>query len=179
LPVRSSVHERRRAADRDGTRRARPQWLNLAPPHQNRTRRWFRALSGVQLSDFTDVAVAAFLAPQYGRHAESGNRRDAGSAHCPRQHRTLECPAPGAVESSGDQCVGDDRNVPGPGNLLQRGYGDSRDIARLLVSCCDGSRSTPRWHGQQPRSALDNALPSPFMLIRRSWWRAPAALTTG
>ena len=158
------------------------QWQNLAPPaSEPDTPRWFERSSAVQLSDFTDWSqVAAFLAPQYGR---------------PPQDQPTPLAAPGLILNAlrlvqskvqATNVVGDGPYVPAdPAIVLQRGYGDSRDIARLLVSLLRRVAIDAQVALANSRGVLlDNALPSPFMLdsalvVARAggvdYWLNPAA----
>jgi hypothetical protein len=158
------------------------QWQNLAPPaSEPDTPRWFEHSTAVQLSDFTDWSqVAAFLAPQYGR---------------PTQDQPTALAAPGLILNAlrlvqskvqATNVVGDGPYVPAePAIVLQRGYGDSRDIARLLVSLLRGVAIDAQVALANSRGVLlDNALPSPFMLdsaivLARAggvdYWLNPAA----
>ncbi len=167
------------------------QWQNLAPPaSEPDTPRWFERSSAVQLSDFADWSqVAAFLAPQYGRPMQ-----DQGQPAEPLDQPTAVA-APGLILNAlrlvqakvqVANVMGDGPYVPAdPAIVLQRGYGDSRDLARLLVSLLRRVAIDAQVALANSRGVLlDNALPSPFMLdsavvVARAggmdYWLNPAA----
>jgi len=147
------------------------QWRNLPPPaSEPDTPRWFERTGTVQLSDFADWSqVAAFLAPLYGRPV-----RDQDQAPVALDRPTALA-APGLILNAlrlvqakvqATNVVGAGPYVPAdPAIVLQRGYGDSRDLARLLVSLLRRVAIDAQVALANSRGALlDNALPSPFML---------------
>jgi hypothetical protein len=167
------------------------QWRNLAPPaSEPDTPRWFERTGAVQLSDFADWSqVAAFLAPQYGRPVRDPDQPpEALDQPTSRAAPGLILNALRLVQAKVQttNVVGDGPYVPAdPAIVLQRGYGDSRDLARLLVSllrrvAIDAQVSLANSRGV----LLDNTLPSPFMLdsaivVARAggidYWLNPAA----
>jgi transglutaminase-like putative cysteine protease len=145
------------------------QWQNLLPPEpEEDTPRWFDRESTVQLSDFADwTQVATLLAPEYApsEHAQA----------------TAPPPPPTALAAPGQilnalrlvqskvhpvQVSGESVHVPAdPAQVLQRGYGDSRDIARLLVWLLRGVGIDAQVALANSRGVLlDTRLPSPFIL---------------
>jgi len=165
-------------------------WRSLAPPpSEPDTPRWFVRADAVQLSDFGDWSqVAAFLAPEYGPSVQEP----------PQPPEPLDQPgaaAPGLILEALRlvQSKVQVANVPGdgpyvpadPALVLQRGYGDSRDIARLLVLllrriAVDAQVALVNSRG----ILLQKSLPSPFMLdsavvLARAggtdYWLNPAA----
>jgi Domain of Unknown Function with PDB structure (DUF3857) len=167
------------------------QWRNFAPPaSEPDTPRWFEHTSAVQLSDFADWSqVAAFLAPQYGRPVRDQDRQP--EALDPPTSQT----APGLILNAlrlvqakvqATNVPGDGPYVPAdPAIVLQRGYGDSRDLARLLVSLLHRAAIDAQVALANSRGVLlDDTLPSPFMLdtavvVARAggidYWLNPAA----
>jgi hypothetical protein len=158
------------------------QWQNLTPPlSEPDTPRWFARAGAVQLSDFRDWSqVAAFLAPQYGRPplAQPPARAAPG----------LILDALRLVQSKVQltNLAGDGPYAPAdPAIVLQRGYGDSRDLARLLVMLLRGVAVDAQVAlGNSHGVLLDTALPAPYLLdsalvLARAggveYWLNPAA----
>jgi hypothetical protein len=164
------------------------QWHDPGPAvTEADTPRWFEHRSTVQLSDFTDWSqVAALLAAQYGEPSEP----------------SAPTPAPAAAPQAAPMILGALRLVQAkvhalnagsgpylpadPAVVLQRGYGDSRDLARMLAGLLRRVGIDARVAlGDSHRGALlDTRLPSPFMLdsalvVARNgpteYWLNPAA----
>ena len=132
--------------------------------------RWFERRSTVELSDFSDwMQVAAVLAPRYARPGDAD----------PHPQEKLDQPTalatPGLILNAvrlvqskvhAINLAGVGVYTPAePAAVLQRGYGDSRDIARLLVALLtrvgiDAQVALAETRG----TLLDSALPSPFVL---------------
>ena len=167
------------------------QWQRLEPPAtEPDTPRWFERSSAVQLSDFADWSlVAAFLAPQYGRPVQD-------PAHPAEQlDQPTALAAPGLILNAlrlvqskveATNVLGDGPYVPeDPAVVLHRGYGDSRDLARLLVMLLRRVAIDAQVALANSRGVLlTDTLPSPFMLdsalvVARAggieYWLNPAA----
>ncbi len=145
------------------------QWHALMPiVSDTDTPRWFRVQSTVELSDFTDWAqVAALLAPQYGS-------ADATLDAQPRQwiaggasaiilnalHLLQSKVHTTRIAGGGPYAPAD------PAVVLQRGYGESRDLARLLASLLRrlGIDAHVALADRRHGALLDTTLPSPFIL---------------
>jgi hypothetical protein len=147
------------------------QWHNLLPADSEPDiPRWFPRQRTVQLSDFASwTQVAALLAPEYGPADEP---QDAGQARL--EHPTALA-APGLILDAlrlvrskvrAIQVTGDGIHAPAdPAIVLQRGYGDGRDITRLLVSVLRGVGIDAQAALADGRGALlDTRLPSPYIL---------------
>jgi hypothetical protein len=139
------------------------QWHNLVPVSEQETPRWFERQTLVQLSDFADWSqVSALLAPKYG---------------------VLELSPPPAVTATPEMILGAlhlvqskvrTTNVVGAGSyvpadpdeVLHRGYGDGRDLARLLVSLLRrlGIEAQVALADSHRGALLDTGLPSPYVL---------------
>lgn len=141
----------------------RLQWRDLVPVTEADTPRWFDRQSTVQLSDFNDWRqVAALLAPQYAA---------ATSSTSPATHPTPEMilEALRLVQSKVQLThgAGNGPYVPAdPDAVLQRGYGDSRDLARLLCSLLQrlGAEAHVALADSRRGALLDTSLPSPYGL---------------
>jgi Domain of Unknown Function with PDB structure (DUF3857) len=167
------------------------QWQHLVPAAtEPDTPRWFERSSAVQLSDFADWSqVAAFLAPQYGRPAQDQ------AQPAPQLDQPTALAAPGLIlnalrlvqsKVAATNVVGDGPYVPAePAVVLQRGYGDSRDLARLLVMLLRRVAIDAQVALANSRGVLlTDTLPSPFILdsaivVARAggveYWLNPAA----
>ncbi len=161
------------------------QWTNqvalLTDPD---TPRWFEPRGLVQLSDFADwTQVASLLAPQY-RGPEPPPLQPAASA------------APGMILNALRLVQDKVRPINGlgsgpyapadPARVLQRGYGDSRDLARLLAVLLQrlGIDAQVALADSRRGAVLPSTLPSPFVLnaalVRvhagsTEYWLNPAA----
>ena len=150
------------------------------------TPRWFERQSLVQLSDFGDwTQVAALLAARYG-----------GPDPPQPPFRPAANAAPemilNAVRLVQDKVhpvngVGAGAYAPAePARVLQRGFGDSRDLARLLASLLQrlGIDAQVALADSRRGAVLATALPSPFVLDSglvvvhtggKEYWLNPAA----
>lgn len=161
------------------------QWTDLVPVvTEADTPRWFESQSLVQLSDFGDwTQVATLLAPQY-RAPEPPPLAPAASAapemilNALRLVQDKVRPINGLA--SGPYAPAD------PALVLQRGYGDSRDLARLLASLLQrlGIDAQVALADSRRGAVLASTLPSPFALDtalvrvhtgKIEYWLNPAA----
>jgi hypothetical protein len=162
------------------------QWRNLAPVSELDTPRWFDRNGLVQLSDFGDWAqVATLLAPQYSGVEPHGlPTQPAADAvaglilNAVRLLQTKVHPLNGITSSA---------YLPAdPALVLQRGYGDSHDLARVLASLLRrlGLDAQVALADSHRGEVLAQSLPSPFILdsglvVVRSgqaqYWLNPAA----
>jgi len=163
------------------------QWRNLVPvAAEADTPRWFTRQDQVQLSDFSDWSeVATRLAPLYDA-AVPIVKQPANAAATP----AMILDALRLVQSKVHalSVAGDGPYVPAdPAALLQRGFGDSRDLARLLVSLLRrlGVDAQVALADSRRGALLDRSLPSPYVLdsalvlVRagdRRYWINPAAI---
>jgi hypothetical protein len=161
------------------------QWRDPRPAvTEADTPRWFEPRSTVQLSDFTDWSeVAALLAAQYGEPPDPA-QAPAAAAQAPQMIldalRLVQAKVHALNGGSGPYLPAD------PAVVLQRGYGDSRDLARVLAGLLRRVGIDARVAlGDSHRGALlDSRLPSPFILdaalvVARNgptrYWLNPAA----
>jgi hypothetical protein len=136
----------------------------IAPVAEPDTPRWFSLRSLVQLSDFSDwTEVATLLAAQYGA-TEMVDQAPSGPAASAQM--VLD-----ALRLVQDKIhafnAGAGPFLPAePGALLQRGFGDSRDLARLLLSVLRrlGVDAQVALADTHRGALLDEALPSPYIL---------------
>jgi hypothetical protein len=139
------------------------QWRNLVPVSEQDTPRWFERQTLVQLSDFADWSqVAALLAPKYGALELSPPPEIAATPQ-------MILGALHLVQSKvrTTNVVGAGSYVPGdPDEVLHRGYGDGRDLARLLVSLLRrlGIEAQVALADSHRGALLDTSLPSPYIL---------------
>ena len=145
------------------------QWRDLVPAvAETDTPPWFQRQSTVQLSDFADwPAVATTLAPQY----QGVDASDQRPVPIPRVDATPDMilNALRLVQSKvhAISVAGDAAYAPAePAVVLQRGYGDSRDLARVLAALLRGLGIDAQVALADSRrgALLDSALPSPFLL---------------
>jgi hypothetical protein len=162
------------------------QWRDLAPlAAEPDMPRWLNLQSLVQLSDFSDWAqVATLLTPQYGAAAPV-TQQPPGAAATPDM--ILEALRLVQAKVHATNVAGSGPFVPAdPAALLQRGFGDSRDLARLLVSVLRrlGVDAQVALGDSRRGALLDESLPSPYILdaalvLVRSgttrYWINPAA----
>ncbi|MGC1458198.1 MAG: DUF3857 domain-containing protein [Steroidobacteraceae bacterium] len=162
------------------------QWRDLVPAAaEPDTPRWFTRQDLVQLSDFADWnQVATQLAPLY----------DATSAVVQQPPGAAATPAMilGALrlvqtKVHAMNLSGSGPYVPAdPATLLQRGFGDGRDLARLLVSLLRrlGVDAQVALADSHRGALLEESLPSPYVLdsalvlVRagtQRYWLNPAA----
>ncbi len=156
----------------------------VAPVLEPDTPRWFSPQSVVQLSDFSDwTQVSRLLAAQYGA-SDTVDQAPSGPPATPQM--VLD-----ALRLVQDKIhafnVGAGPFLPTePAALLQRGFGDSRDLARLLLSVLRrlGVDAQVALADTHRGALLDEALPSPYILdaalvLVRSgttrYWINPAA----
>ncbi|HTB68053.1 MAG TPA: DUF3857 domain-containing protein [Steroidobacteraceae bacterium] len=161
------------------------QWPDPGPAvAETDTPRWFERRSTVQLSDFTDWSqVAALLAAQYAEPPDP-TPAPAAAPQAPQMIlsalRLVQSKVHALNAGSGPYLPAD------PAAVLQRGYGDSRDLARVLAGLLRRVGIDARVAlGDSHRGALlDTRLPSPFMLdaalvVARNgpteYWLNPAA----
>lgn len=161
------------------------QWRNPGPEETEAdTPRWFERRSTVQLSDFTDWSeVAALLAAQYGEPSRP-SRTAAPLPQVPLMVldalRLVQSKVRALNGAGGPYLPAD------PAVVLQRGYGDSRDLARVLAGLLRGLGIDARVAlGDSHQGALlPTRLPSPFILdaalvvVRNGptgYWLNPAA----
>ncbi len=149
------------------------------------TPRWFDRESTVQLSDFGDwTQVAALLGPQYSGIEPQDLPIQPAAGVSPdlvlnalRLLQTKVHPVIGI--GSGPYLPAD------PAQLLQRGYGDSRDLARVLAALLRrlGIDAQVALADSRRGARLPTALPSPFILDsglvvihagRTEYWISPA-----
>jgi transglutaminase-like putative cysteine protease len=139
------------------------QWRDLVPVSEQDTPRWFERQSLVQLSDFADWSqVATLLAPRYGAlelapppEVAATPEMILGALHLVQSKvRTT------SVASAGSYVPAD------PDAVLHRGYGDGRDLARLLVSLLRrlGIDAQVALADSRRGALLDTSLPSPYLL---------------
>jgi hypothetical protein len=161
------------------------QWRDRGPAvTEADTPRWFERRSTVQLSDFTDWSqVAALLAAQYAEpNAPAPDPAAAPQAPSMILNavRMVQAKVHAINAGSGPYLPTD------PATVLQRGYGDSRDMARVLAGLLRRVGIDARVAlGDSHRGALLPArLPSPFILdtalvVARNgpteYWLNPAA----
>ncbi|HTY94509.1 MAG TPA: DUF3857 domain-containing protein [Steroidobacteraceae bacterium] len=159
------------------------EWRDPAPVSDPDLPRWFESRSTVQLSDFTDWReVAALLAPRYGEPpAHTGAPLATGPEQILDALRLVQAKVQALnVTGEGPYAPAD------PETVLRRGFGDSRDLARLLVSLLRALGVDARVVLADSRhgALLPTRLPSPFMLdtalVRAraggtDYWLAPAA----
>ncbi len=162
------------------------QWHNLTPASELDTPRWFDRNGLVQLSDFSDWAqVATLLAPQYSGVEPHGWPTQPAANAVPglildavRLLQAKVHPLNGIA--SGAYLPAD------PALVLQRGYGDSHDLARVLASLLRrlGLDAQVALADSQRGEVLAQSLPSPFILdsglvvVRNGpaqYWLNPAA----
>ncbi len=170
---------------RSGTGELDIQWRDLVPVAiEPDTPRWFTRQDLVQLSDFADwTDVAMQVAPLY-QPTTAGDPPPPGPAVTPAMIldalRLVQAKVHASPAGSGPFAPAD------PGALLQRGFGDGRELARLLVSLLRGLGVDAQVAlGDSHRGALlDASLPSPYILdsalvlVRAgtvSYWLNPAA----
>ncbi len=161
------------------------QWPQMRPGvSEADTPGWFERRSAVQLSDFSDWSqVAALLAAQYGE-PPMPLLAPAAAAQVPpmilEALRLLQAKVHAINAGSGPYLPTD------PAKVLQRGYGDSRDLARVLAGLLRRLGIDARVAlGDRHRGALlANRLPSPYILdaalvVARNgpteYWLDPAA----
>jgi hypothetical protein len=139
------------------------QWRNLVPVSEPDTPRWFERQSLVQLSDFADWSqVAALLAPKYGALELAPQPEVAATPEMILGALQL---AQSKVRTT--NVVGAGSYVPGdPDEVLHRGYGDGRDLARLLVSLLRrlGIDAQVALADSHRGALLETSLPSPYIL---------------
>jgi hypothetical protein len=161
------------------------QWRDPRPAvTEADTPRWFEARSSVQLSDFSDWSqVAALLAGQYGEPNAPEPEPAAAPQAAPMildALRLVQSKVHALNPGSGPYVPADSAAV------LQRGYGDSRDLARVLAGLLRRVGLDARVAvGDSHRGALlPTRLPSPFILdaalvvVRNGsteYWLNPAA----
>jgi hypothetical protein len=162
------------------------QWRDRVPVSaEPDTPRWFMPQSLVQLSDFADwTQVASLLAPQYGA-AEPVAKDPPGAAVTPAMILDALRLVQGKVHAT--TLSGRGPYLPAdPAARLQRGFGDSRDLARLLASLLRrlGVDAQVALGDSRRGALLDETLPSPYILdsalvLVRSgtsrYWINPAA----
>ncbi len=141
------------------------QWRDLAAVSaEPDTPRWFARQDLVQLSDFADWGqVAAQLAPLYG--APEPEVQGAHGAVTPAMILDAVRLVQSKVQSI--HLTGSGPYAPAdPAALLQRGFGDSRDLARLLVSLLRrlGVDAQVVLADSRRGALLDAGLPSPYIL---------------
>lgn len=148
------------------------------------TPRWFEPRSTVQLSDFRDWSqVGALLAAQYGEPNAPAHDPVAAPQAPPMILNALRLVQSKvrALNASGGPYLPAD-----PATVLQRGFGDSRDLARVLAGLLRRVGIDARVAlGDSHRGALlSTRLPSPFVLdaalvLARNgpteYWLNPAA----
>ncbi|HEX3838159.1 MAG TPA: DUF3857 domain-containing protein [Steroidobacteraceae bacterium] len=137
------------------------------PPHavtEADTPRWFETRSTVQLSDFSDWSeVATLLAAQYGEPAAPAPLPAAAPQAPPmilNALRLVQSKVHAIHAGAGPYLPAD------PAQVLQRGYGDSRELARVLAGLLRDVGIDARVAlGDSHRGALlESRLPSPFIL---------------
>lgn len=140
------------------------QWHDLKPlQSETDTPRWFERDSVVQLSDFTDwKQVAELLAPRYSPQSPP-------ALPLPGVTAAMILSAQRLVESKVHAFAlsGYGPYAPAePDKVLERGYGDSRDVARLLASLLAGLgiEAQVALGDSRRGEVLDRVLPSPFVL---------------
>ena len=175
---------------RSGSGELELQWRDLAPATEEAdTPRWFAPRGLVQLSDFTSWSeVAARLRTRY-EVPGPGTPMPAGSAATPAM--ILE--ALHLVQSK-VRVLNGSAQVPyqpaEPAALLQRGFGDGHDVARLLVSLLRrlGLDAHIALADTHRGAVLDSDLPNPYVLdaalvqVRSGgleFWINPAAAPGG
>jgi hypothetical protein len=162
------------------------QWRDLVPvAAEPDTPRWFTHQDLVQLSDFADwTQVATQLAPLYDA-TTAVVQQPPGAAATPAMIldalRLVQTKVHAMnLAASGPYLPAD------PAALLQRGFGDGRDLARLLVSLLRrlGVDAQVALADSHRGAMLDETLPSPYVLdsalvlVRAgtlSYWLNPAA----
>lgn len=161
------------------------QWRNPgAAVTEPDTPPWFERRSTVQLSDFTDwQQVAALLAAQYGEPLAPSHTA-AAAPQVPQlileALRLMQSKVRVVSAGSGPYLPAD------PAVVLQRGYGDSRDLARVLAGLLRrvGIEARVALGDSHRGAVLENRLPSPFILdsalvLARNgptdYWLNPAA----
>jgi hypothetical protein len=163
------------------------QWTDQVPVvAEPDTPRWFERQSLVQLSDFGDwTQVATLLAARYR-----------GLEPLPRPIQPTAGAAPGMILNAlhlvQDKVhplngIGSGAYAPAdPALVLQRGYGDSRDLSRLLASLLQrlGIDAQVALADSGRGAVLATTLPSPFLLDsalvdvhvgKTEYWLNPAA----
>ena len=162
-------------------------WINQLPVVvEADTPRWFERQSLVQLSDFGDwMQVAALLAARYaGSDAAAPPMHPAQSAASAMILNALRLVQDKVRPING---IGGGPYAPAePALVLQRGYGDSRDLARLLAFLLRrlGIDAQVALADSRRGAALATSLPSPFVLDsglvvvhvgKTDYWLNPAA----
>ena len=162
-------------------------WINQVPVVvEADTPRWFERQSLVQLSDFGDwMQVAALLAARYaGSDAPAPPMRPAENAAPAMILNALRLVQDKVRPING---IGSGPYAPAePALVLQRGYGDSRDLARLLAFLLQrlGIDAQVALADSRRGAALATNLPSPFVLDsglvlvhvgKTEYWLNPAA----
>ena len=179
------------------------QWRNLPPvASEPDTPRGFTSQGLVQLSDFSDwTQVAALLAPRYGG-PESGLDSRADGVPDPRASARPATAQSGTAAAAATildtlrlvqsrvratPVGGGEPYAPAdPAVVLRRGYGHSRDLARLLAALLHQAQNDALVALADGRHAalLDTQLPSPWLLDTglvvarvgsREYWLNPAA----
>lgn len=135
----------------------------VAPVAEADTPRWFSLRSLVQLSDFSDwTQVATLLAAQYGAtESDPAPSGPAASQQMILDGLRLVQDKVHAFNAGAGPFVPTE-----PAALLQRGFGDSRDLARLLLSMLQrlGVDAQVALADSHRGALLDEALPSPYIL---------------
>lgn len=162
------------------------QWRDqFAPSAETDTPRWFTPQNMVQLSDFSDWAqVAGALAPHYAA-------ADPADTAAPGATATAEMilDALHLVQSKvrATNVVSNGPYAPAePAVVLQRGFGDSRDLARLLAYLLRrlGADAQVALADSHRGALLETSLPSPYILDSglvlvalgaKRYWINPAA----
>jgi hypothetical protein len=142
------------------------QWRDQLPvAAEPDTPRWFTRQDLVQLSDFADwTEVATQLAPLYDAGLPVV-RDPPGAAATPAM--ILDALRLVQTKVHATTLSGSGPFVPAdPAALLQRGFGDSRELARLLVSLLRrlGVDAQVALADSRRGALLDESLPSPYML---------------
>ncbi|HEV2701579.1 MAG TPA: DUF3857 domain-containing protein [Steroidobacteraceae bacterium] len=140
-------------------------WRDEVPPAAEAdTPRWFSPRSVVQLSDFADwTQVATLLAAQYGA-TDSVEQQPSAASASPQMILDALRLVQDKIHAFN---VGTGPFLPtDPSALLQRGFGDSRDLARLLLSVLRrlGVDAQVALADSHRGALLDEALPSPYIL---------------
>jgi hypothetical protein len=142
------------------------QWRNrVVVAAEPDTPRWFTRQDLVQLSDFADWRqVATQLAPRYDAGLPVV-QQPPGAAATPAM--MLDALRLVQTKVHALNLAGSGPYVPAdPAALLQRGFGDSRDLARLLVSLLRrlGVDAQVALADSHRGALLDESLPSPYVL---------------
>jgi Domain of Unknown Function with PDB structure (DUF3857) len=159
------------------------EWHDPAPVPDQDLPRWFESRSTVQLSDFADwKEVAALLATRY---AVPAPREDAPFNTAPGQILATLRLVQSKVYAA--RVGGTGAYAPAePEAVLRQGFGDGRDLARLLVCLLQGIGVDARVALADSRhgALLNTRLPSPFILDTalvlaraggKEYWLDPAA----